>query len=140
MGFHESAYKPVFTAVETMLGTVTSIKKVVLGEQFRVAKLPMAIINPGRVVLEHHLVARTWRVTVGVQIVVIIRETEPDDVFEDITAKLNSILDTLLADETLAGSCKGLSVTEMDAGEIRFRNKLYYGGVVRFDAFLFYSV
>ncbi len=41
------AYKPVFDRVKTDIQTVSvRIKNVVLGEQFRVTDLPMAIISP----------------------------------------------------------------------------------------------
>jgi len=138
MGFYDT-YRLVFNAVKTKLEAVSSIKRVVLGEQFRLTKLPMAIINPGPVSLSHSDLGGFFEVTVGVEVFLIIRQTEPADVFADIVAKLDDVIDAVLADQSLSSTVKGVERVSKAVGEIRFREKLYYGGAVRFDAKLFYS-
>jgi len=138
MGFYTS-YKAVFDAVKAKLETVSSIKRVVLGEQFRLTKLPMAIINPGPANLTHSDLKGMFEVSVGVEIFLIIRDTEPSDVFENIVAKLDDVIDVILADQSLTGTVKGVDRVSKAVGEIQFRQKLYYGGAVRFEAHLYHS-
>lgn len=139
MGFYATD-KAVFDAVKAKLKTISALKKVVLGERFKVTKLPMAIINPEETTLTPgQLGAKVMEVAVGVEILVIIRETEPADVYENIVAKLDDIIDVLLADLTLSGTVKGLRRIRRHPGELRFREKIYHGGVVGFEALLFFT-
>jgi hypothetical protein len=50
-----------------------------------------------------------------------------------------SVVDAILADRTLNGKVKDCIPASFEPSQIRMVNKLYYGGVIRFKALLYYS-
>jgi hypothetical protein len=134
-----TAYNAVFTAVKTMLGTVSSIKTVVLGEQFRVTSLPIVIINPMQTDINQGAFGTLLQSKINFTVIVLIRETEPANWFADILAPMGDVVDAVLADRTLAGSVKDVIPTLVSPGEIKTEGKIYFGGVVKFQALLHFT-
>jgi hypothetical protein len=52
---------------------------------------------------------------------------------------MSDVVDAVLADRTLAGKVNDVTPTVFAPGEIRFQDKLLYGGVVRFQAVMWYA-
>jgi len=138
MGFY-SSYKAVFDRVKSTLENVSSIKQVVLGERFKLHTLPLAIVNPGETGISQAEIGTLLQCSIGFDIILVIRSTEPEDWFQDILAVMGDVVDALLADRTLGGAVKDVKPVTFTPGEIRFTEKLYYGGLVGFEALLFYS-
>ena len=138
MGYYET-YKAVFDQVKSTLEKVEELKQVVLGESLKLSDLPVAIINPTETTVSQAEIGNLLENEVSFDVVVVIRETEPEDVFEELVKPLGKIYDAILADRTLNNTVKDVRPIFFSPGEIRFRNKLYYGGVVRFTALLYYS-
>ena len=144
MGFYND-YKAVFDAVkaalvfvpaegETPASGVESLETVVLGEQFTYGNLPKAIINAEPAPVEPLEMGDTLRVKVNFSVVLVILEYEPADWFEDIIDVMGDVVDAVLADRTLGGAAEDCTLTGFAPGEVKFRDKLFYGGVVRFRA------
>ena len=144
MGFY-SDYKAVFDAVKAALvfvpaegeipgAGVESLETVVLGEQFSLGALPKAIINAERAPVEPLEMGGTMRVKVNFSVVLVILEYEPADWFTDIIDVMGDVVDAVLADHSLGGACETCDLTGFVPGEIKFKDKLFYGGVVRFRA------
>jgi len=137
MGFYES-YRAVFEAVKAALQAKETIKSVVLGEQFTVGGLPKAVINAEPAPVESLEMGGTLTVKVNFSVVVVILEYEPKDWITDIISVMGDVVDAVLADRTLAGTAKDCFPTGFSPGEIRFQYKLFYGGVIRFQAVVWY--
>ncbi len=149
MGFY-SDYKAVFDRVKTVLtyvaaegevpaAGVESLKTVVLGEQFTLVGLPKAIINAEPAPVEALEMGDTLRVKVNFGVVLVILEYEPADWFTDIIDVMGDVVDAILADRTLGGVCQDCILTGFAPGEIKFKDKLFFGGVVRFRAEVWHS-
>ncbi|MCJ7423556.1 hypothetical protein MUP01_04720 [Candidatus Bathyarchaeota archaeon] len=132
-------FKAVFDRVKADLEAVTAIKAVSLGEQFRLTSTPFAIINAEDAVMEPVVIGTMLKETVSFSVVLVIRETEPTDWFTEIVSVMGDVVDKILADQTLNGTVKDCYPVFFSPGEIRMQNKLYYGGVVRFSAWGFYT-
>jgi hypothetical protein len=130
------SYKALFDRVKADLEAVSSIETVVLGEQFKVAELPMAVINPEETEIGQAVFGSMLENQVSFSVVIIIRETEPENWFTDIVSVMGDAVDKILADRTLNGTVKDIIPTFFSPGEIRIQGKLYYGGVIRFRALL----
>jgi len=133
------AYRAVFDQVKTDLETVSSLKNVVLGEQFRLTEMPMAIINPEPTEIGQATFGSMLDNKIGFSVVLMIRETEPSNWFTDIVSIMGDVVDKILSDRTLNGTAKDVLPTFFSPGEIRTQGKLYYGGVVRFEALLLFT-
>ena len=75
-------------------------------------------------------------------VVLVLREYEPKDWFADVITVMGAVADAILADRSLGGSCFDCSLTGFSPGEIKFnqvKDKLFYGGVVRFEAVVNYQ-
>ena len=136
---YSDSYKAVFDQVKTALQAVTTIKTVVLGEQFRVQDLPMAIISPDLTDIEQAAFGNMLDNNIRISVVILIRETEPANWFTDIVPVMGDVLDKILADRTLSNTVRDAIPTMFGPGEIRTGGKLYYGGVVRFWALMFFT-
>lgn len=134
-----ATYKAVFDRVKVDLEAKNNIKQVILGEQFKLTKLPLAIINPTATTIRSVILGSTLENIIGFDVLIIIRETEPKDWFEDIVSVMADVVDALLADRNLNGTVKDMAPTRFEPGEIKMMQKLYYGGVVRFEAMLHYK-
>lgn len=139
MGFY-ATYKAIFDRVKVDLEAKTNIKAVSLGEAFRMTSLPLAIINPEETVIEQETMGEALLCKVNFSVVLIIRETEPLDWFTEILTVLADAFDAIVADRTLGGAVEDVIPTLFSPGEIKIQgSKLYYGGVVRFQAQRSYS-
>jgi len=139
MAKYSDSYKAVFDQVKTALQTVTTIKTVVLGEQFKVQDLPMAIISPDPTDIDQAAFGNMLDNNIRISVVILIRETEPANWFTDIVPVMGDVVDKILADRTLSNMVRDAIPTMFGPGEIRTQGKLYYGGVVRFRALMFFT-
>jgi len=138
MGYYES-YKAVFDQVASAIETVSGINQVVIGERFRIQSLPLAIVNPRETRIVQAEIGDLLQNMIEFDVFLIVRETEPDDWFTDVLDPLGDVLDAILADRTLNGTVKDVIPTLFSPGEITFQNRLYYGGLARFSALMFYT-
>jgi hypothetical protein len=138
MGFYDS-YKAVFDAVKAAIETKGTIKTVVLGEQFTLGALPNAIINAEPSRIGQATMGELLEVKVGFSVVLVILEYEPKNWFTDIISVMSDAVDAILADRTLADSAFDCVPTGFAPGEIKFKDKLFYGGVVRLEAVVHYA-
>jgi hypothetical protein len=133
------SYKALFDQVKVDVQAITSIKNVVLGEQFKVTDLPMAVINPEPTDISQAVFGSMLECKITFSVVLMIRETEPSNWFTDIVSVMGDVIDKILTDRTLNATVKDVLPTFFSPGEIRTQNKLYYGGVIRFSALLFFT-
>jgi len=68
-----------------------------------------------------------------------IRETEPSNWFTDIISVMGDAMDKILSDRTLNNTVRNIIPTTFGPGEIRTQNKLFYGGVLKFQALMFFT-
>ena len=133
------SYKAMFDQVKAFLQTLSSIKNVVLGENFKVGDLPMAVINPEPTDISQAVFGSMLENKITFSVVLMIRETEPTNWFGDIVSIMGDVVDKILSDRTLNSTVKDVLPTFFSPGEIRTQNKLYFGGVVRFEALLLFT-
>jgi len=133
------SYKAMFDQIKAFLQTLSSIKNVVLGENFKVGDLPMAVINPEPTDISQAVFGSMLENKISFSVVLMIRETEPTNWFTDIVSVMGDVVDKILTDRTLNGTVKDAIPTFFSPGEIRTGNKLYFGGVIRFSALLFFT-
>jgi hypothetical protein len=138
MGYYTS-YKAVFDAIKTAIESKESIRTVILGERFTVGSLPKAIINAEPSPIGQAAMGEFTETRVRGSIVLIILEYEPEDWFNDIIAVMSDCVDAILADRSLGGVVFDCSPTGFAPGEIKFKEKTFYGGVVRWEAILHYG-
>src|SRR3989304_6776024 len=138
MGFYTS-YKDVFDAVKSAIETKSAIKSVLLGEQFTYGSLPKAVINALPSLISQGALGELLEVKVNFSVILVINEYEPKDWFIDIIAVMADVVDAVLADRTLGGKAADVIPTSFAPGEIKFENKLFYGGENRFQAVLYHS-
>ena len=135
MGYYAS-YKAVFDAVKAAVEAKESIKTVILGERFTVGSLPKAIINAEPSPMGQAAMGEFTETKVRGSIVLVILEYEPEDWFDDIIAVMGDCVDAILEDRSLGGVVFDCSPTGFAPGEIKFKEKTFYGGVVRWEAIL----
>ena len=111
----------------------------ILGEQFTLGDLPKAIINAEPAPIGPAEMGDMLDVKANFSVVLVILEYEPKDWFTDIISVMGDVVDAVLADRTLAGTVKDVTPTGFAPGEIRFQDKLFYGGVVRFRGEVWYA-
>lgn len=133
------SYKAMFDQVKAFLQALSSIKNVVLGENFKIGDLPMAVINPEPTDISQAVFGSMLECKITFSVVLMIRETEPTNWFTDIVSVMGDVVDKILTDRTLNRTVKDAIPTFFSPGEIRTGNKLYYGGVVRFEALMFFT-
>ena len=141
MGFY-AVYKAVFDAVKAAVEAKSSIKTVVLGEQFTVGALPKAVINAEPSPVSQAAMGELLEAKVRGSVVLVIREYAPKDWFVDVISVMGDAVDAILADRTLGGAAFDCCPTGFAPGEIRFtevEDRLFYGGVVRFEAVVHYE-
>ncbi len=138
MGFYTS-YKEVFDAVKAAIETKSSIKSVLLGEQFSYGQLPKAVVNALPSPISQGTLGELLEVKVNFSVILIINEYAPKNWFQDIITVMADVVDAVLADRTLGGKVVDVIPTSFAPGEIKFENKLFYGGEIRFEALLFHS-
>lgn len=132
-------YNAVFNAAKTVLQSVSSIKNVVVGEHFRVQDIPMAIVNPLHTDITQGALGTMLQNKINFSVIVLIRETEPTNWFTDIIAPMGDVMDKILSDRSLGATVKDVSPTCFSPGEIKTQGKLYYGGVLSFQALVLFT-
>ena len=155
MGYY-ACYKAVFDAVKSALVYVAavppegedpgspaqgveSIKTVILGERFTVGGLPKAIISAEPAPIGQAAMGEVTETKVRGSIVLVILEYEPKDWFDDIIAVMGDVVDAILEDRTLGGAAFDCIPIGFAPGEVKFKEKTFYGGVVRWEAVLHYE-
>ena len=138
MGYY-SSYKAVFEAIKDALESVSSINSTVLGERFTVGSLPKAIISAEPSPIGQATMGEITETKVRGSIVLVILEYEPKDWFDDIISVMGDVVDAILDDRTLDGSVFDCSPTGFAPGEVKFNDKTFYGGVVRWEATMHYE-
>ena len=138
MGFY-SSYKDVFDAVKAAIETKSSIKSVLLGEQFTYGQLPKAVINALPSPISQKTLGELLEVKVNFSVILVINEYAPKDWFQDIITIMADVVDAVLAERTLGGKVADVIPTNFSPGEIKFENKLFFGGEIRFEALLYHS-
>jgi len=139
MGFY-TPYKDVFDKVKDAIEKKVSIKSVLLGEQFSYDALPKAVINALPSAISQAALGQVLEVKINFSVVLVINEYEPKDWFADIIVVMADVIDAVLADRTLGGKVADCIPTNFAPGEIKFENKLFYGGEIRFQGVIFYPV
>ena len=118
---------------------VESIKTVIVGEQFSYGLLPKAIINAEPAFpIAPLTMSSLLGVPVFFSVVLVVREYEPKDWFEDVIKPMGDVVDAILADRKLGGVVKDVSPVGFAPGEIKFQDKVLFGGVIRFQAVLWF--
>jgi len=138
MGYYES-YKAVFDQIEAVISGLANISQIVTGRRFRVQSLPLAIINPRETRISQAEIGDMLQNEIEFDVILIVRETEPTDWFAEVLDPLGDVVDAILADRTLNGTVKDVIPTLFSPGEVTFQNRLYYGGLARFSALMFYA-
>ena len=136
MGF-ESVYTAIFDDIHDTIKALSIIKQVIYKREGRgvIRKLPCVFINPGMATLaltDSPMIASTdnYALEIRGRLVVLIREGDSETWFEDILEPIGEIVDAIMADSTLGGTCLHAWVSAVAPGETTFQNKLYYGGAI----------
>ena len=138
MGFY-TPYKDIFDAVKAAIETKSAIKSVLLGEQFTYGSLPKAVINALPSPISQGTLGELLEVKVNFSVILVINENTPKDWFTDIIAVMADVVDAVLADRTLGGKAADFIPTSFAPGEIKFENKLFYGGEIRFQGVVYHA-
>jgi len=138
MGFYTS-YKAIFDAMKVAVETKSSIKTVILGERFTVGELPKAIVNAEPAPIGQATMGEMLEVKVRGSIVLVILEYEPKDWFTDIIKVMGDVVDAILVDRTLDGTAFDCIPTGFAPGEVKFKEKVFFGGVIRWEAIVHYE-
>ena len=120
---------------------VASIKTVLVGEQYSYGNLPKAIISAEPSPINPLSMGKALNVSVVFSVILVIREYEPKDWFEEIIKPMGDVVDAILADRTLGKKVKDCYPVGFAPGEIKFeKDKVLYGGIVRFQAVLWFGI
>ena len=138
MGFYDS-YKTVFINAKASLEKVTDLNNVVSGERYRIAKLPMAVIDPGVTPIKKGSVGGKLQLALRFQVYVIVTANEPEDWLEEIVKPMGAVVDQILSDKTLSGAVLDVFPRGFVPRTLPLKGKVYYGGVIEFEATLFHS-
>jgi len=136
MGF-KAVYTAIFDDLEATIKALSSIKQVIYKKEGRgvIRELPCVFINPGRWLLEpadsmNVASLNTYALDIRGTLVVLIRESDPDNWFDEIIDPISDIVDAIFADQTLGGTCDLAWPNAGGPGEVTLNNKLYYGGSI----------
>jgi hypothetical protein len=138
MGYY-TVYKAIFDRIKTDIEAKTSIKQVVLGEPPVIKSLPLALINPDVTTITQATFGSRIENRLILEVILIIMETEPSEWFDQIISLMGDVIDAVLADRTLNGTVTDIIPLVFAPGEVKFRNNIYYGGLVRFEALYFFA-
>jgi hypothetical protein len=142
------AYNDIFEEIkDTLVSLKPAIKQVLMGEsgnKWNLQKLPCAIINPGNAPFNPSDTAGwasvdSFAVEINGSVLLLVRNSEPDDWFLQIIKPLSDIVDAIFADRTLGNNADDCVITLFAPGEANVRNALYYGGIVGFKATIDYT-
>jgi hypothetical protein len=134
-----TSYKAVFDDVKSKLEAISTIETVITEERFTVSDLPMCIVNMDETLITRGAIGSMIACEIGFSVIVFVMETEPEDWFEDIITIMGDVLDSILADNTLSSSVVDVWPTMFTPGEAFVKDRLYFGGVIRFTALLHFT-
>jgi hypothetical protein len=162
-----TAYKAVFSAVKAALDYVPAVlgvpgvpahegepeisevpavpasgvaKAVFVGENFALTpETPVILIDPSSSSVSPLEMGSTLDVTVRVNLLVLVRESAPQDWFDGIITVMGDVVDAILADRTLNGAVKDIYPTNFSPGLISYRGKTFYGGQVTLEGIVFFE-
>ena len=136
MGF-EDEYTAIFDDIYDSIKVLPSIEQIIYKTEGKgtIRKLPCVFINPGTWRLDPADAIKVadvgnYLLDIRGEIIVLIRESDPEQWFEAIIGPIADIVDAIFADQTLGGTCLKAWPHEGGPGEITVENKLYYGGKV----------
>ncbi len=138
MGLYAS-YQPIFAAVKTKLAAVASIKQVITEERFTVSDLPLVVVNMDDTPIERLTISKTAKrlaLNVGFSTIVFVQETEPTDWLTDIIAIMCDVFDAITADTSLNDAVLDVWPTLFTPGEAYIKDRLYFGGIIRWQALI----
>ena len=134
----EAAYTAIFDDIETTLKELhPTVKQVIYKTEGKgiIRQFPCVFINPGRFTLDPADAmgiadVGNYALDIRGELVILIREADPDNWFGDIIEVIGEIIDAIFADQTLGGSCLEAYPNSGGPGEVTFQNTLYYGGTI----------
>jgi hypothetical protein len=141
MGLY-NAYKPVFDDVKTKLDAIDSIQRVVMAERFSVTNLPMCVVNMDEAPIERLTISKVGpklALNISFSVIIFVMETEPTDWMIDIISIMCDVFDALVADNHLSGTVLDVWPTFFAPGEAYVKDRLYYGGIIRFQALVHFT-
>lgn len=127
-------YNQIFQQIKAALENITEVKSVSLGGAFRISELPLAVVIPRETRISQITLAQRLKCELLFDVIIFIRETEPEDWFTEIISVMGKVFDVFISDRTLNGLVLDLTPIIFSPGEITALNKLYYGGLIRFQA------
>jgi hypothetical protein len=135
MGFYTS-YKAVFDDVKSKLEAVASVERVVMEERFTVSDLTMCIVNMDETLIERGAIGSMLACTINFTVIVLVMETEPTDWLKEIISPMGEVLDAIVADNNLSSSVVDVWPSMFTPGEAYVKKRLYFGGVIGFQALM----
>ncbi|MDT8781099.1 MAG: hypothetical protein IAX22_00435 [Candidatus Bathyarchaeota archaeon] len=147
-----TAYKAVFSAVKAALDFVPAVpgdpevpasgvaKTVFVGENFALTPdTPVILVDASSSPIAPLAMGSTLKVTVRVNLLVLVRESAPSDWFDGIIDVMGDVVDAILADRTLNGAVKDIYPTSFSPGSISYRGKTFYGGQVTLEGVIYFK-
>ncbi len=162
-----SAYEAVFTAIKGVLDYVPGVpevpgvpahdgepeipavpavpasgvaKTVFVGENFALTPdTPVILVDPSSSSVVPLEMGSALEVTVRVNLLVLVRESAPQDWFDGIIDVMGDVVDAILSDRTLSGAVQDIYPTSFSPGTISYRGKTFYGGQVSLEGVLFFE-
>lgn len=127
-------YSQIFQQIKSILENISEIKSVSLGGAFRITSLPLTVVIPRETRISQATLSNTLKCELLFDIIIFIRETEPEDWFNEIISVMGKVFDHFISNRTLNNMVLDLIPQIFSPGEITALNKLYYGGLIRFQA------
>lgn len=125
-------YNAIITALANQISGCVS--QVAYGESFAIKTLPAALIIPDFDDMRCLLGGDQWDTVSNIGIKVIACDTDIDDHFKNVMATMNSIVDAIIADDTLSGNVSGIVRIQKKPEDsiIAHGNtsKMYYGAMI----------
>lgn len=138
MGFYDT-YKNVLEAAKAAFEKVEGIENVVLSELYKITSLPMVIIDPAVTPINKGAVGGKLQLAIRFDTIILVKANEPDDWLEDVVEPMGLVVDKILSDKTLGGAVLDVFPRRFTPRSLSVRGKLYYGGVIQFEATVFHS-
>jgi len=147
-----TAYKAVFSAVKSVLDYVPAVpgvpgvpasgvaKTVFVGENFALTpETPVILIDASSSSIAPLEIGSALDVTVRINLLVLVRESVPQDWFDGIINVMGDVVDAILTDRTLGGAVQDIYPTNFSTGSISYRGKTFYGGQVTLEGVMFFE-
>ena len=122
MGFY-TKYKAVFDNMKVLIAAKDSIEQVFVGEQLKIQDFPVAIINPAQDNISYAAAEKLLENRMTVDVILLAKESEPDNWFESVISPMCDIVDAILADQTITASVSDAWPILFAPGEFRMSGK-----------------